>query len=99
MEKKVPHYKLVLVQAEVRQRGVDAFTRMALDGGRDMGLDFEQMVMAVCELSSKQFFKSMTTLADHTVWQDVYHAPTPAGVAYVKLTMRDGAVVIQFKRK
>lgn len=99
MEKKVPHYKLVLVQAEVRQRGVDAFTRAALDGGRDMGLNFEQMVATVCALSSKQFFKSMTTFADHTIWQDVYHATTPVGVAYVKLTMRDGAVVIQFKRK
>ncbi len=41
----------------------------------------------------------MTTFADHTVWQDVYHAPTPAGVAYVKFTLRQGAVVIQFKRK
>lgn len=99
MEKKVPHYKLRLIQTEVRQCGVDAFTRTALDGGREMGLSFEQMVTTVCELTGRQFFKSMTTLADHTIWQDVYHAPTPAGVAYVKFTLRQGAVVIQFKRK
>lgn len=40
----------------------------------------------------------MTTFADHTVWQDVYHAPTPQGLAYVKFTLRDGSVVIVFKR-
>ena len=99
MEKKVPHYKLLLIQTQVRQKGVDAFTRTALDGGRDMGLNFEQIVTVVCELTGKQFFKSMTTFADHTIWQDVYHAPTRAGLAYIKFTLRQGAVVIQFKRK
>jgi motility quorum-sensing regulator/GCU-specific mRNA interferase toxin len=40
----------------------------------------------------------MTTHRDSRVWQDVYHADTPAGKAYVKLTLRtDGAPVIQFK--
>jgi len=44
------------------------------------------------------FYKSMTTYADHRVWQDVYHAPCPNGkMAYIKLTLQDGAVVIQFK--
>ncbi|MFZ4624379.1 MAG: type II toxin-antitoxin system MqsR family toxin [Rhodoferax sp.] len=29
----------------------------------------------------------MTTYREHTVWQDVYHAMTPAGImAYIKLT-------------
>ncbi len=40
----------------------------------------------------------MTTLMDHKLWQDVYHAPTPVGIAYVKFTLRDGSVVISFKR-
>lgn len=40
----------------------------------------------------------MTTYKDSSVWQDVYHAETPAGKADVKLTLRpDGAPVIQFK--
>ncbi|WHO72384.1 type II toxin-antitoxin system MqsR family toxin [Rhizobium sp. BT03] len=39
----------------------------------------------------------MTTYSDNTIWQDVYHADTPAGKAYVKVTLReDGAPVIQF---
>ena len=42
-------------------------------------------VIAVPERSD--CYKSMTTHADHRVWQDVYHAMTPVGrVPYVKLT-------------
>ncbi len=40
----------------------------------------------------------MTTHADHRVWQDVYHAETPGGLAYTKFTLRnDGSIVISFK--
>lgn len=54
----------------------------------------------IASLSRSMLFKSMTTHADHRVWQDVYHAPCPNGkTAYIKLTMQDGAVVIQFKEK
>jgi motility quorum-sensing regulator/GCU-specific mRNA interferase toxin len=30
------------------------------------------------------FYKSMTTFADHRVWQDVYHVPTRGMMLYVK---------------
>jgi len=44
--------------------------------------------------------KSMTTYADSHVWQDVYHAMTPVRKeAYIKITLRDWAPVIQFKEK
>lgn len=42
----------------------------------------------------------MTTYADHRVWQDVYHADTPVNKqAYIKITLRELAPVIQFKEK
>ena len=45
--------------------------------------------------------KSVTTAQDHRVWQDVYHADTPMGPAYVKFTLLpDDApqkIVISFK--
>jgi hypothetical protein len=45
-------------------------------------------------------YKSMTTYADHRVWQDVYHVATPVRKdAYIKITLRDAAPVIQFKEK
>ncbi len=42
--------------------------------GRRMGLTLSEMIDVVCALTPRQLYKSMTTLADSTVWQDVYHA-------------------------
>lgn len=35
-------------------------------------------------MTSKMFQKSMTTYADHRIWQDVYHVPAGDLVLYVK---------------
>lgn len=59
----------------------------------------DEMIEVIGALTRANFYKSMTTHADHTVWQDVYHAPTPEGDAYIKLTRRDHAPIIQFKEK
>ena len=98
MEKRIPHYDLARVQADVARLGAAAFTKAALDGGRAMGLTSAEMLTVVASLSRQTFYKSMTTYADHRMWQDVYHAPTPVRKdAYIKITMRDAAPVIQFK--
>ena len=100
MEKRTPHYDLARIQAAVAQLGVAAFTKTALDGGRDMGLTSTEMLDVVASLTRRDFYKSMTTHADHRIWQDVYHAATPVErVAYIKITMRAHAPVIQFKEK
>jgi motility quorum-sensing regulator/GCU-specific mRNA interferase toxin len=99
MEKRKPHYPLAEIKAGVAACGADAFTATALAGGYAMGLDLAGMVKAVVGLSGRCFVKSMTTHIDHRLWQDVYHAETPAGTAYVKFTLRtDGSIVISFKR-
>jgi hypothetical protein len=42
----------------------------------------------------------MTTYADYRVWQDAYRSPTPIGkTAYIAITLRDTAPVIQFKER
>lgn len=65
-----------------------------------MGLSVAQAIGVVLDLRRGMLHKSMTTHADHRVWQDVYHAPCPNGkLAYIKLTLQDGALVIQFKEK
>jgi motility quorum-sensing regulator / GCU-specific mRNA interferase toxin len=97
VEKKSPHYSLVKIQAIVAACGAKAFTKSALDGGRAMDLTVADMVAAIASLGRGDFHKSMTTYADHTVWQDVYHASTDSGPAYVKFTLRQDRVVISFK--
>ena len=62
-----------------------------------MALTGVEMLAVVAALTRRNFYKSLTTYADHRIWQDVYHAPTPVGKeAYIKVTMRDTAPVIQF---
>lgn len=100
VEKRTPHYDLARIQAEVARLGAAALTKTALDGGREMGLTVVEMLAVITSLSRRDFYKSMTTYADHRVWQDVYHAATPVNKqAYIKITLRDQAPVIQFKEK
>lgn len=100
MEKRTPHYDLGRIQADVARLGAAAFTKTALDGGRSMGLTTAEMLAVVAFLSRRDFYKSMTSFADHRVWQDVYHAATPVRKeAYIKITLRDAAPVIQFKER
>jgi len=100
MEKRKPHYSLIAVQSAVRLRGADSFTATALIGAKAMGLEIAEAIEVVCSMSRSDFYKSMTTHTSSQIWQDVYHPETPAGIAYVKVTLRqDGAVVIQFKEK
>jgi len=101
VEKRTPHYRLADIQAVVADSSRRVFTRTAIIGGLDLGLEESQMREVVCALTRANLFKSMTTTFDHTVWQDVYHAMTPVGVmAYIKVTGHtDGRpLVIQFKR-
>ncbi|KAB2845582.1 MAG: type II toxin-antitoxin system MqsR family toxin [Hyphomicrobiaceae bacterium] len=101
MEKKRPHYPLEEIQASVRREGRRAFTVTALRGGAEMGMSVAMMLEVVCTMPRGCFYKSMTTLYDHTIWQDVYVVPTSAGEAYVKVTGFDDGrpPVIQFKRR
>ena len=67
-------------------RGCDARMRCATLRQNELGLAFSDMLDVVMALTPADFYKSMTTHADHTVWQDVYRPGTQAGDVYLKLT-------------
>ncbi len=98
MEKRKAHYALPAVKAMVARLGIGTFTATALQGLDRMGLSPADGLTIVLGLQPAMLFKSMTTYADSRVWQDVYHAICPNGkTAYIKITLRPGAAVIQFK--
>jgi motility quorum-sensing regulator/GCU-specific mRNA interferase toxin len=98
MEKRKAHYSLPEIKASVARLGIGAFTATALQGLGLMGLSPADGLTVVLGLQAEMLFKSMTTYADSRVWQDVYHAICPNGkTAYIKITLRPGTVVIQFK--
>ena len=96
MEKNVPHCKLAVVKTLVALGKVRT-TFSARQGALQLGLDELGMCAVVTALSDQDFYKSMTTHADHHVWQDVYRPSTPAGDVYVKLTVIDDVLIVSFK--
>ncbi len=69
----------------------------ALRGAAALGLDFNAMIAVVAALRPQDFHKSMTTHADHRIWQDVYRPTTSVGQVYVKLTVIDDVLVVSCK--
>nr|WP_314567639.1 type II toxin-antitoxin system MqsR family toxin [uncultured Pseudomonas sp.] len=101
MEKYTPHYDLALVKAEVLKSGRKAFTASAWEGTRQLKLCTSQMQQVVCALEKSMLCKSMTTYADHRIWQDVYLIKIYGTEIYIKVTYRPGGgpPVISFKEK
>lgn len=98
MEKSTPHCKLPIVKSLVEAGKVKA-TASAFVGARELGVvDLAGMCRVVMSLMPANFHKSMTTHADHKVWQDVYHAKIDAGFdVYLKLTVIDDVLIVSFK--
>jgi motility quorum-sensing regulator/GCU-specific mRNA interferase toxin len=98
MEKRTPHCRLSVVKALVMAGRVRA-TFSAVAGSAALGLDFEGMVCVVKALTPRDFHKSMTTHADHRIWQDVYRPRTIVGELYLKLTVIDDVLIVSFKER
>lgn len=98
MEKSTAHCKLSVVKALIEIGSVRA-TGGAFRGARDLGInDLAGMCSVVMALTSADFYKSMTTHADHRIWQDVYHAKVSNSAdVYLKLTVIDDVLIVSFK--
>jgi motility quorum-sensing regulator / GCU-specific mRNA interferase toxin len=96
MEKKAPHCPLPKVKALIDAEKL-RLTANAVIGGEMLGMDRAAIVTVVKSLTMQDFYKSMTTHADHRIWQDVYHPETPAGDVYLKLTVLEDVLVVSFK--
>lgn len=96
MEKSTPHCKLATIKTLLAEGKVHT-TLTALAGGAALGFNFDGIVDVVKALAPADFYKSMTTHADHRVWQDVYRPTTPAGEVYLKLTVMNDVLIVSFK--
>ncbi len=87
--------KVLVAAGRVRATGV------AYQGARDLGInDLNGMCAVVLLLTAANFNKSMTTHADHRIWQDVYRTQTAGGTdVYLKLTVLDDALIVSFKEQ
>ena len=96
MDKRTPHWKLSEVKALVASGKVRT-THSARIGANELGFDYLEMLAVIMLLKSSDFYKSMTTYADHRIWQDVYRPSTTMGDVYLKLTVTEDVLIVSFK--
>ena len=96
MEKFNPSYKL----SEFKQSDF-RITRTAQKNAEDLGFELENIREVVSIMELKHFYKSMTSYANHKIWQDVYHVPYENMIIYVKFTQNviSEFILLSFKEK
>ena len=85
-EKRRPTYDLAAFKAAFNEVGKLNVTGTALRSAASLGFGRTEIVTTIQTMRRDHFFKSMTAFADHRLWQDVYHVPSPVGTLYVKFT-------------
>lgn len=100
MEKRVRAYDLEAIKQVFSSAGNLRVTATALRDARAMGFSQQDMVDAIQQLDRKDFVKSMTSHADHRVWQDVYNTEFNGYFLYIKFQVdKMGHFIISFKEK
>ena len=81
MEKFTPTYNL-----DEFKNSDYVVTRTADKSARALGFFDEDIKKVISTMERKHFYKSMTSYANHKIWQDVYHVPCGDLILYIKFT-------------
>lgn len=98
-EKRKPQYSLAAIKAAFADPATLNRSFVSKQGADALGMDDAAVVATIQALGMADFVKSMTSHADHRVWQDVYR-PTAAGTAlYIKFMVdsQKALFLISFK--
>jgi len=85
-EKSTPTYALPSFKAAVssKQDLAQCITFSAARTAFALGFGPEEVLATLAAMQSEHFYKSMPSLGNITVWQDVYHVPYAGLVIYIK---------------
>lgn len=81
MEKFNPTYNL-----EEFKNSDYEITKNAQKGAENLGFELSEIDKVISTMKKEHFYKSMTSYANHKIWQDVYHVPYGGLTLYVKFT-------------
>jgi motility quorum-sensing regulator / GCU-specific mRNA interferase toxin len=84
MEKRRPTYDLDAIKLSIGSVETLAITISAMRDAIALGFDRGGIVQTINSIERAMFYKSMTTLKDHRLWQDVYHVPWEGLTLYIK---------------
>lgn len=102
MEKRKPAFDLRTVKKLVNNPATRIVTRQAFKDTVSQGWNEGDIVRCIGQLSSQDFYKSMTTYANSRIWQDVYYPTYEEVGLYVKVQIGgadENVVSISFKKR
>ena len=96
MEKFNPTYNL-----EEFKNSDYEITKTAFRTALELEFDENDIKKVISTMKQEQFYKSMTSYANHKIWQDVYHVPCGNLILYVKFTQNviSEFTLLSFKEK
>ena len=77
-------------------------TRQAFKDAAILGLEENDIVECVAQLTRQDFYKSMTIYTNSQLWQDVYHPRHQEAPLYVKVQLdatEETVVIVSFKAR
>lgn len=100
-EKRKPTYDLDAIKSTFSSVKSLNATGSAIRSAAALGFGRVEIVDVIQSIERRDFQKSMTSHADHRVWQDVYYVPSDAGELYVKFTadVMSEFLLLSFKEK
>jgi motility quorum-sensing regulator / GCU-specific mRNA interferase toxin len=99
MEKLKQHYGLADIKAAFSDPAGLNRSFISKQGADALDMDDSEVVAVIQALTPADFEKSMTSMADHRTWQDVYKPKVGERTLYVKFTLdaRQALFLISFK--
>jgi motility quorum-sensing regulator / GCU-specific mRNA interferase toxin len=87
VEKRKPHFDLNTVRRLAKNPASRIITRQAFKDTALLGLEENDIVECVAQLTRQDFYKSMTVYTNAQLWQDVYHPTHQEEPLYVKVQL------------
>jgi motility quorum-sensing regulator / GCU-specific mRNA interferase toxin len=100
MEKRRAHYRLAEIKSACADPQRLNRTWVARQGALDLDFDDDEVIAVIQGLTRRDLQKSMTSIANPAIWQDVYRPIWHGERLYVKFTLDSQGqfLLISFKR-
>ena len=98
MEKRIAHYSLDAIKRMIQENNY-MVTLSARQTYTELGLSDDEVLEIIGKLKASNLYKSMTSYHNHKIWHDVYHSSYRGIELYIKLQIKENAIIISFKER
>jgi len=98
LEKRIAHYSLSKIKELIAKKKY-VVTLSARQSYTALGLEDDEVLKVIDGLKPKDLYKSMTSYNNHQLWHDVYHSSHEGIELYIKLQVKEDAIIISFKER